>query len=607
MSIFENNIYALLKNQSTDKQELFSGIKPSTELEIINTPSGFPSAIYKGIYIHSRHNPPREAQNLITRQIPKQVSLCIFYGFGLGYLVENFIIQFPQIPCIVIEPDIPFFLKALSARNLRPILNAENVYYYIGIEPECITPLLEQKSLSCVHIVKLRSTFEKNCQYYNRTDYIIQCFLKKGEVNKNTLKRFAKLWVRNLCHNIKMIIMAPGVANLNKYFKGFPALILAAGPSLDQIIPYLPQLWKRMLVIVVDTCLAICLNQGITPDFIIVSDPQYWNTRYIDRVNPKKAILISESSTHPRIFRRLDCPTFLGSSIFPLGRYLESIIGVKGKLGAGGSVSTTAWDFARVIAAKPIYIAGLDLGFPNKRTHFRGGYFEEIFHLISSRFNTSEKQAFQYLHNAAPFKIASNSNSLVLTDQRMLVYKFWFETQMKLHSQVKSYNLSPKGVKIAGMPFLDFKDLLSLKKRRTEIQEKIKQSKNIWQNHCQNQKGLSLLKNALSKLTSELDHLQSTAKQGLSTTRNLEHLIKNKANLHNTLKKLDYIDKILLNKSARNIVGFLIQPLINEVLNNSSPVKKPEEITNYSKRLYNELFSSALYHKRLIQKALNNL
>ena len=91
MSIFEENIKILLKNKFAGEKDVFSDIKPSQELKIIQTPSGYPSAIYKDIYIHSRHNPFREAENLINKQIPEQVSLCIFYGFGLGYTVEHFI------------------------------------------------------------------------------------------------------------------------------------------------------------------------------------------------------------------------------------------------------------------------------------------------------------------------------------------------------------------------------------------------------------------------------------------------------------------------------------------------------------------------------------
>jgi hypothetical protein len=602
MIYFDNNIETLLKSNPDIGYEQLNKIVPAAEVEVIQTPSGFPTALYKGNYIHSKHDPRKEAERIITSHVPPNVSICIFYGFGLGYLPESFRNHFPDTPCLIIEPDLSFFLKVLHFRDIRHLLTCKNMMFLLGSPPEQVIGILEQSNLSCVHLVKLRSVFEKNLDYYNYVDNILEFYLKKREINKNTLKRFGKLWIKNLCSNIKMIAKAPGINNLADLFKGYPALVVAAGPSLEIFLPYLKQLSERMVVIAVDTSLLICQKYGVDPDFVIVADPQYWNTRHLDYVKPGNFILISESATHPRVFRLLKCPIFMGSSLFPFGKYLESITGQKGKLGAGGSVATSAWDFARLIGANPIFLAGLDLGFPKLNTHFKGSFFEENFHNICFRFKSSEGMSFSYLHNAGPIKTKTNNNSQIITDQRMLLYKFWFETQAKLHPQVKTENLSLQGIKIEGMPYQDFQELLVFKKIRPLLAKKLTKIKNK-QNLIKNDK-LAKIIDALNNLIKELESLNILAAKGLHYSELFEKRIRTGQEIDDLISCFSDIDKELLNKGSKTVVGFLLQPLINEIMDTEFRNTDPKLILQYSKKLYSEIISSSQYHLEILKKTL---
>lgn len=606
MTFLTNNIKLLLEQNRGLTEKVFDSIPLNQDVAVKTTPSGFPTALYKNNYIHSRHNPYKEAENIITAQVPENVSICIFYGLGLGYLPETFISRYPEIPCLIIEPDLSFFKTALSARNLQTLLTHKNIHFLLRAEPEQVAAILEKYPLSCVHIIKLRSMFNKNDEYYARVDYVIEYFLKKREINKNTLQRFGKLWLKNMCANMKIIAKAAGINNLALACKGFPALIIAAGPSLNQILPFLKELAQRMIIIAVDTSLSICQAYGIDPDFVIIADPQYWNTRHLDYARSGPYICISESATHPRIFRIMKGPVFMGSSLFPLGRYIESIIGEKGKLGAGGSVATSAWDFARIIGADPIYAAGLDLGFPFKNTHFKGSYFEEGFHLLCSRFLTADAMSLKYLHNAGPTLVESNSKGLVISDQRMLVYKFWFETQMKLHPHVKTKNLSGTGVKIKGIPCADFKECLQLKKIRAHIDAKLDSLKTM---HAAKDYEFNLerIKKALCDLTVELQTILNLAKKGLSYTAQFKMSLKNKTRSDDIIKALDGIDKELIGAGSSAVVGFLIQPLINEIVDAQFRNKNTDLVLAYSKKMYSEIVSSAQFQINIMKKTINVL
>ena len=414
------------------------------------------------VYLHSRYDPVREADRLVRESTPPGVSLGVFYGFGLGYLVESFVRLHPSTPVAVIEPDPGLFGRALEARDLRPLLADPRLHWFLGGSPEQALLGVEELPLGVVQVVRLRPVYDLHAGWYGELDRLLEAALARREVNTNTLRRFGRLWVRNLLANLDPLLDFPGLRALEGALRGLPAVVLAAGPSLDGFLALLPQVRERAVLIAVDTSLRPCLAAGVEPDFLLVIDPQYWNSRHLDRAAPRRTVLVSETSTWPGVFRRLRLPAFLASSIFPLGQHLESVAGPKGPLGAGGSVATSAWDFARLAGAGPILVAGMDLGFPGRRTHARGTFFEELRPVLSGRLVPAEELAYRYLREAGLFPCPANGGGTTLSDRRMAVYRGWFETQMRLHPSVETRNLSREGTRIAGMPFQDPAGLLAM-------------------------------------------------------------------------------------------------------------------------------------------------
>jgi hypothetical protein len=607
MNYTEKNLTVLLLNHPYLK-DTFS-VKPDDRLTILGTPSGFPSATYNGFYIHSRHNPPAEAKKLIEGETQKGLSSAVFFGFGLGYLVEAFIGSYPEIPAIVIEPDPGFFLKALDSRNMDRIFNSGNIRFFFSENPEEIIWLLDETPLSNIQVIKLRSVYEKNAEYYKSIERTIENYLAKKEVNINTLRRFGKRWVKNLVLNIRRLIAMPGINSIADSFRGFPGLVIASGPSLDGVLPCLGELAKRMVIISVDTSLSICLKQGIEPDFLVIVDPQYWNTRHTDWAHSRKPFLVTESSTHPRIFRTLDLKGFFSSSFFPLGRYFESIIGEKGKIGAGGSVATAAWDIARLLGLGPIYMAGLDLGYPLKKTHYKGAFFEQTFHTVSSKLRSSETSELNYLLDAAPFYTQANDGNTVLTDKRMCIYKWWFETQMKLYNTAKTFNLSEHGVRIEGMELTDSSSILTLPIIRDRIERVL--AENIGEAASSDESVIrektERVREAIGQLADELATLKNISETGL------HYIDRIKKHLHggripvDALTELDSIDKKIQDSSSRIIAGFLLQPIIQSIFHSAPQNQDAVGVLETTEKLYHELFESASFHHEALNRALTEL
>jgi hypothetical protein len=463
---------------------------------------------------------------------------------------------------------------------------------------------VEELPLQKLSILRLPGT--RNRDYYRHVEALISSIFDKRRVNINTLRRFGELWVRNLLSNLGCFITSPGIRAGEKRFSAVPALVLAAGPSLDKVLPDLKVLRQRCLIVAVDTSYRFCRYRGIEPDFLVTVDPQYWNSRHLDWLPRVRTVLVSESSAHPRIFRLggREEEAYFVSSFFPLGTYIEQLIGKRGLIGAGGSVATTAWDLCRYFGCSPIYMAGLDLGFPGKRTHAKGAFFEESMHGRSDRFFTAEQMNFDYLRQAQPTALKNNAGGWTLTDRRMLIYKSWFENQIKQQGgRGATFSLAEEGIAIEGMGHLRPGELQRLPRIRGHIDKALRELRKSGRQMVDQMVAEQRPKRVIESmrgLADELEQLQELAAGGAD-------LAGSGRPAGELVPALAEVDRQIMALASRQIAGFLFQPLIHEILDNPEGGGDFEKILATSRNLYRNLEASASYHRKLLHKCLQRL
>jgi hypothetical protein len=585
---------------------LASGSAEGVTIEAAST--GDPTAVYGGVYAHSRYDPRREAVSLCAREVSPDVTAGIVLGFGLGYAAEAFRERFPFTPLLVVEPDAELFRAALASRDLAKLLASAGTLFHLAAAPEEITPLLERLPMEKPQFLRLRPVMAKRPAYFRAVEEIARSFLLRRDININTLNRFGRLWVRNLASNLPRFVQAAGVSTLAGLFEGLPALLLAGGPSLDGVLPLLGELAARMLVVAVDTPLRACLAAGLKPDFVVMVDPQYWATRYLDWTDEYDGFVVAEPSTNPRAFRGRR-RFILSSSLFPLGEVLEKAVGEKGKLGAGGSVSTSAWDLCRLLGVRSVYAAGLDLGFPGLRTHCTGAFFEELWHSLAGRLAPAEGHAFRSLREIGIFPMPSNGAGSTMTDRRMVLYKWWFESQIAASPQMASFSLSENAVAVKGMSLARIEEALGLPPIRDELDRRLEKARRL----ALEAGGLSAeeraerLAAAVRGLVGDLREIQALGRRGLSATRELETIIARRGDRRRTLARLDGIDRRILELSSRNVAGFLIQPLIHRILGTEARAASEADVLAASSEMYSGVAESARFQAEVLERAAARL
>jgi hypothetical protein len=582
-------------------------------LEVRAAQSGEPTLTLRGVYVHSPRDPVREARRLAENTGGE--GPVVLMGFGLGYAAEALAAAAPDRPLVVVERRPAVLKAALESRNLGDLLTTRPVLFVIGDAPQSVIAalrLLEERPQAGSRgtgkftLVRNRALTSLDPEWYAALEQRINAWSSREEVNTATLRRFGKRWVRNLAANRETIRDLPGVSALFARLAPlpFPVFLAAAGPSLDSVAPLLPELAQRALVVAVDTSQRLLLERGVDPDFTLAVDPQYWNARHLDRAPAVKTCLIAESAVWPSALREPFERAFLCASLFPLGRFIEERIDPKGSLGAGGSVATSAWDFARSLlsADGDIWIAGLDLSFPGLKTHFRGALFETRSFAESRRFMPGETLSFRALREGFPFHAPAANGGRVLTDRRLSLYASWFENQSRLYPALRSHSLSPEGLAMDLFPVSPVEELLALPPRRPEIKALLTEAFS----------GIDRDFNAPAAREERSNRYRSASAELLRGLEKLRSLAVESVNLaaapyprghtpDRVLKRLDEVNRLILDSEVKDVAGFLFPPLPELEASLTSPLSDPYgRHMELSAKLYRSLAEAAEYHLRIL-------
>ena len=557
----------------------------------------------KGRPLHSKYSPIQEAKNLVSSFKKDKESGALFLSMGLGYAPLEFHRIFPNYALAIAEPDLNFFLSALAVTDLDELFDHKELIMLLNAdEKDCIPPL-EKIGTASLKIFSTPAQIFHNENYFKNLTEEIEKSAQKTRINSSTLEKFAGLWLKNSIKNLRQFEKTDGVLKYQGLGKDIPFIITAAGPSLEKVLPYMKEIKKRAIIVCVNTALHALLASGIEPDFIVLVDPQFACARHLDFLKAPSSVLITESAVYPSVFDFECREKVMCSSLFPMGKYFEKNLGSKGALGAGGSVSTTAWDFARLAGSREIFIAGMDLGFPRKQTHIKGSQFEEKALRTGMRTDTAEtKNAFSLI-SAGNTAAKDYKGNYILTDSKMSLFSWWFEENTKKAREEgqKTFSLTGESLKIEGIEYTEISDFLKRpcieEKRVLFFENAEKKALSIKENYEKLFSGASF-KKVKDSFLEDLSFLKKEACLGIDEC---QRALKEKDISPSCLEKLSTIDSKIMNSSAKEAAS-LIFPTQNQLEKKASSINKntPWTPLYMSLLIYTELVSAVDEYTKLL-------
>lgn len=403
MNPFEKNLSALRKNRP-DLATIVDSLPENDRYRLIETPSGFPSLEVidgsgKPMLWHSRYDPIREAERDLSTLDRFGIYVPLVAGMGLGYslrlLYDRCRDEFFDLA--VLESDPHIFRLALRTTRLDDILSDPRTYFHIGpgltAWSELIKTLLPSIMSSTLQIIHHRVSQRYEPLFYESAFNTVSQRIQLTRAEFDLMIRSGPRIQENIWLNLPSITRSTGLNQVRQTLRGKPAIVIAAGPSLDKNVSLLRGVRDSFALIAVDTAYHTLKNHGVEPHIVVTTDPTDLNLKHFENIQPAPDTILAFD---PEVYFAIpnQWPSgflYLNLEKTAMTRWLEKVCGPFGYLPKGGSVGHTAFYLARELGADPIVFIGLDLAFDPQggATHTAGSSLHRKHGQIASGVDTA--------------------------------------------------------------------------------------------------------------------------------------------------------------------------------------------------------------------------
>ncbi|MEW6542407.1 MAG: 6-hydroxymethylpterin diphosphokinase MptE-like protein [Nitrospirota bacterium] len=321
---------------------------------------------------------PREAARKLAGQLdPGIEGVVVVLGLGLGYLAAEILGKLSRGHVLILcEADPRVFRAAMFHQDLTSLFNDPRVHVIVGDDLARLDYVLGLSSKAMyvadkIHVVKCGASKKWQEDLYARMAERVQERMKVLEINRNTIGGLGLRMMANTLENAHLIMDMPGVARFEGLFKGLPAIVVSAGPSLEKNFHLLKEAKGRAVIIACDTVLRMLVPNGIVPDVTITADPHEATYRkFRDLPMDRDSILVCHPANYPDLFRTFNGRRFTTGPQLAIYRFLSRFWKPKGRIDHKTQSSAhLAFNFATLIGADPIIFIGQDLCYYDNKKH----------------------------------------------------------------------------------------------------------------------------------------------------------------------------------------------------------------------------------------------
>jgi hypothetical protein len=474
MDIYQTNLHLLQQKDPQLARRVDQEADDATA-RVHTTPSKAPTIfIQSGGKTQALHHPQQpfeqSQQFLASIENLHQAHNIAILGCGMGYiplLIHN---GQPSLQNLfILEPSISVFRLALQTMDLSSLLRAKHTHFIIGNSPGDVyrvfmNHLMEilANPLLLIDVPAFTSTFPDWASHVRNQ---IQDAFQFGQSGLLTKFKDGPRCIANLLRNLPSIHQSPGVNIFKNVFKERPAIIVAAGPSLQKNIHALKHAQERFVIFATDTTYHSLLTHAITPHFVITVDPTELNTRHFpsDRYDTP-SILVFDPEARPEIPPKFSRTLTYMTDKHPFFAWLNEQTEDKGIIIKGSMVSHTAFHIASYLECSPIIFMGQDLALDARQgaTHIQEAaicrnvtYLEDDPHHVDVPNPTSENKS----SREPLFWVEGTEGGTVPTIQSFLVYLRLLEEDIRKTS-TPIIDATEGGARIAGTQIKTFSEVL---------------------------------------------------------------------------------------------------------------------------------------------------
>jgi hypothetical protein len=397
--------------------------------------------------LHSKYDPVAEAARLVASLDVDKLAAFYVYGFGLGYHVEALAARAgDDTPIFVFEPDLRLLRTAFEHRDFSALLDAKRLHFVTaaGVDgrPDAaglpdkadlivrLSPHLATLSLG-VGTVDHGPSLQVRPAFYAEAKRQVEEFSAYARTTLNTVLLNSTRTAENIARNVARYAAAPSLGRLKDRFKGRPAVVVSAGPSLRKNKHLLHEVEGKAVVIAVQTTLQPLVEMGVEPHFVTSLDYHDISARFFEnlpRGKPLRTELVAEPKATSKVLDLWAGNATLLKSDYADG-LLREMMPAKDGLQAGATVAHLSFYLAEYLGCDPIIFLGQDLGFSDGLFYAAGTSYEDVWRPETGRFCTPEmKQWDQIVRERFLLRrIPDFQGNPMYTEERMYTYLQQFE------------------------------------------------------------------------------------------------------------------------------------------------------------------------------------
>jgi len=342
------------------------------------------------------------------------------------------------------EPSEEIFFKVLEEIDIQEVLEDCRLFYFIeNINMDSFRMYCkalfeyERIDLSRISISpNYNEIYESKIQAFIT---VCESELSNFQVYKNTYILYGSEMNDNLIDNIPHSIYTSSIDNIKTEIdkmdiSDVPAIIVAAGPSLDKNIDELQKAQGKSLIIAVDSSIRALLQRNIIPDLLVTTDPHKPMILFDDERALNIPLIVCMHTRYDIMVKHVG-KKFMFSDSEYIANIYNRFNKVISALETGGSVANTAFSMAKYLGFKKIILMGQDLAFTNNKKHADNVYDEK---------SIGEDESDSYT------EVEGIDGKPILTFINFKLYRDWFEAEIRDNPDINVINATEGGAKIHG-------------------------------------------------------------------------------------------------------------------------------------------------------------
>ncbi|RIK90524.1 MAG: hypothetical protein DCC71_25515, partial [Proteobacteria bacterium] len=338
-------------------------------------PGGAVTLAERGLRLGSAYDPVTEARRQAEPHAAAKPDLLVAFGVGLALHLEAFR-SVCAAPVLVYEPS-PARLRALlGARAELPLLDAPDVHWAADLdELGGRVQALYRAGMavrSCVHPIVARLDADAVRDALDRVAGAKRAIDAAAATRVAMMRTWSELAVDNAPH----LVATPGLTPIAGAFAGVPAVVVAAGPSLDRQLGQLAQAAPRLLVIAIGQAHRALVRAGIRPDLVHAIESK--NVAH-QLEGVRDAALVLAPSAHPALFELPVRARFVATpEPYRVARWIAARLGETCFVPGGTTVTHSAVHLAVALGARDVALIGQDLAFTGGRVYASGSAYDMV-------------------------------------------------------------------------------------------------------------------------------------------------------------------------------------------------------------------------------------